>query len=105
MIASKPELRWFWSITVYVTPKHGIITRGRAPSLEETKAQFLAGSAEFQRRIRLRPRALLPKPAMSSLPPRTLPTGFIAPYLPTRAPQPPSGAICLHEIKHDGLGS
>ena len=42
MIASKPELRWFWSITVYVTPKHGIITSGRAPSLEETKAQFLA---------------------------------------------------------------
>jgi hypothetical protein len=28
---SKPELRWFWSITVYVNPKLGIITSGRAP--------------------------------------------------------------------------
>ena len=38
---SKPELRWFWSITVYVDPKRGIITSGRAPTLEEAKAQFL----------------------------------------------------------------
>ena len=37
-----PELRWFWSITVYVDPKRGIITSGRAPTLEEAKAQFLA---------------------------------------------------------------
>ena len=36
---------------------------------------------------------------MSSLRPRTLPVGFIAPCLPTRATQPPSGAIWLHEIK------
>ena len=34
---------------------------------------------------------------------RTLPPGFIAPCLPTSAPQPPSGAIWLHEIKHDGF--
>ena len=40
---------------------------------------------------------------MSSLRPRTLPTGFIPPCLPTRAPQPPSGAIWLHEIKWDGF--
>jgi hypothetical protein len=39
---SKPELRWFWSITVYVNPKLGIITSGRAPTIEEAKAQFLA---------------------------------------------------------------
>jgi hypothetical protein len=32
-----------------------------------------------------------------------LPTGFIAPCLPTAAPQPPSGAAWLHEIKHDGF--
>ena len=38
---SKPELRWFWSITVYVNPKLGIITSGRAASLDEAKAQFL----------------------------------------------------------------
>ena len=38
---SKPELRWFWSITVYVNPRLGIITSGRAASLDEAKAQFL----------------------------------------------------------------
>jgi ATP-dependent DNA ligase len=36
-------------------------------------------------------------------PPRTLPAGFIAPCLPTSAPQPPSGDEWLHEIKHDGF--
>jgi hypothetical protein len=38
---SSPALRWFWSITVYVNPKLGINTSGRAPSLEAAKAQFL----------------------------------------------------------------
>jgi bifunctional non-homologous end joining protein LigD len=38
-----------------------------------------------------------------SLPSRALPAGFIAPCLPTSAPQPPSGASWLHEIKHDGF--
>ena len=38
-----------------------------------------------------------------SLHPRALPAGFIAPCLPTSAPQPPSGALWLHEIKHDGF--
>jgi ATP-dependent DNA ligase len=33
---------------------------------------------------------------------RTLPAGFIAPCLPTKAPTP-SGAEWLHEIKHDGF--
>jgi ATP-dependent DNA ligase len=33
----------------------------------------------------------------------TFPVGFIAPCLPTSAPQPPSGALWLHEIKHDGF--
>jgi len=37
-----PDLRWFWSITIYVNPKQGITTSGRASSLEEAKAQFLA---------------------------------------------------------------
>jgi bifunctional non-homologous end joining protein LigD len=40
------------------------------------------------------------KPAMR---PRALPAGFIAPCLPTSAPQAPSGALWLHEIKHDGF--
>ena len=35
--------------------------------------------------------------------PRTLPTGFIQPCLLTKAAQPPSGALWLHEIKHDGF--
>jgi bifunctional non-homologous end joining protein LigD len=38
-----------------------------------------------------------------SLPWRSLPPGFIAPCLPTSAPQPPSGELWLHEIKHDGF--
>jgi hypothetical protein len=38
----KAELRWFWSITVYVNPMLGITTSGRAPSLDEAKAQFLS---------------------------------------------------------------
>ena len=39
---SLPDLRWFCSITVDVDPKQGIITSGRAASLEEAKAQFLS---------------------------------------------------------------
>ena len=35
--------------------------------------------------------------------PRTFPSGFIPPCLPTKAPRPPSGAVWLHEIKHDGF--
>ena len=35
--------------------------------------------------------------------PRTLPAGFAPPCLPMKAPKPPSGALWLHEIKHDGF--
>ena len=35
--------------------------------------------------------------------PRTLPTGFIAPCLPTKTHTLPSGGLWLHEIKHDGF--
>src|SRR4030088_2695299 len=34
---------------------------------------------------------------------RPLPAGFIPPCLPTKAQRPPSGALWLHEIKHDGF--
>jgi bifunctional non-homologous end joining protein LigD len=34
---------------------------------------------------------------------RTLPSGFIAPCLPTKASTPPCGGLWLHEIKHDGF--
>ena len=33
----------------------------------------------------------------------SLPPGFVPPCLPTKAPQPPTGALWLHEIKHDGF--
>ena len=42
-------------------------------------------------------------PAAMSLRPRVLPAGFVAPCLPTNAPQPPSGELWLHEMKHDGF--
>jgi bifunctional non-homologous end joining protein LigD len=32
-----------------------------------------------------------------------MPSGFIAPCLPTKAKQLPSGEAWLHEIKHDGF--
>jgi bifunctional non-homologous end joining protein LigD len=34
---------------------------------------------------------------------RVLPSGFIEPCAPTTAPEPPSGGLWLHEIKHDGF--
>ena len=34
---------------------------------------------------------------------RPLPLGFIAPCLPTKAPQPPTGEAWLHEIKQYGF--
>ena len=40
---------------------------------------------------------------MSSLRPRTLPTGFVPPCLPTSARQPSSGPEWVIEIKHDGF--
>ena len=46
-------------------------------------------------RVGLCPLAMLSRP-------RALPPGFIAPCLPSSAPQAPSGEEWLHEIKHDG---
>src|SRR5205823_10560123 len=34
---------------------------------------------------------------------RVLPGGFGPPCLPTKAQEPPSGPMWLHEIKHDGF--
>src|SRR5690349_2936465 len=54
-------------------------------------------------------RAFQPRPPLPIYPrimlarPRTLPTGFIAPCLPTKAHTLPSGGLWLHEIKHDGI--
>ena len=37
-----PHLRWFWSITVYVDPKRGVVTFGRGSTIEEAKLAFLS---------------------------------------------------------------
>jgi hypothetical protein len=55
---SPPELRWFWSITVYVNPKLGITTSGRAASIEDAKAQIPDQLAEVLRRLDSRPAPL-----------------------------------------------
>src|SRR5437016_11471958 len=34
---------------------------------------------------------------------RVLAAGFVPPCLPTKALEPPSGTLWLHEIKHDGF--
>ena len=34
---------------------------------------------------------------------RAFPAGFMTPCLPTNSPEPPSGPMWLHEIKHDGF--
>jgi hypothetical protein len=39
-LRGRPELRWFWSITIYVDPKLGITTSGRAATIECAKEQF-----------------------------------------------------------------
>jgi hypothetical protein len=37
---SRPELRWFWSIAIYVNPMLGIVTNGRTATIEQAKEQF-----------------------------------------------------------------
>jgi hypothetical protein len=39
-VGTRPELRWFWSITVAVDPRTGVRADGCATSIEEAKAQF-----------------------------------------------------------------
>jgi hypothetical protein len=41
---SRPELRWFWSITVYINPNLGITTTGRAPTMNEAKEHSFSPS-------------------------------------------------------------
>jgi len=45
--ASRPELRWFWSITVLFPERSRVKTDGRTATFEEAKAQF----AECWRRV------------------------------------------------------
>jgi hypothetical protein len=41
---SRPELRWFWSISVYVNPMLGITTSGRAQSRDAVRRATGLGS-------------------------------------------------------------
>jgi hypothetical protein len=43
-----PELRWFWSISVFVGYRPG--TNGRTPTLEQAKARFLENKCRADRR-------------------------------------------------------
>ena len=36
-----PELRWYWSITAFVSDRPSVAINGRAPTLELAKARFL----------------------------------------------------------------
>jgi hypothetical protein len=38
--ATRPGLRWFWSITMFGARNAGIRTDGCAPTLEQAKAEF-----------------------------------------------------------------
>jgi hypothetical protein len=38
--ATRPEIAWFWSITVMGSARHKMKTDGRAPTLEQAKADF-----------------------------------------------------------------
>ena len=41
--ASAPaDLRWFWSVIVYVDPRAGVRTSGKVAALDEAKAEFEA---------------------------------------------------------------
>jgi hypothetical protein len=51
---SRPELRWFWSITIYVDPKLGITTNGRVATIEHAKEPW--SGPEPCPRARRRPR-------------------------------------------------
>ena len=35
-----PELRWFWSMTIFVGYRPDVVTNGRTPSLEDAKVRF-----------------------------------------------------------------
>jgi hypothetical protein len=38
--STSDDRRWFWSITVYVRPDAGIVTSGKAATLDQAKAEF-----------------------------------------------------------------
>jgi hypothetical protein len=47
--ASRPENAWFWSLTVMGPSRDRVQTNGRAPTLEQAKADFRAQWEAFKR--------------------------------------------------------
>ena len=47
LAVANPELRWFWSIFASRTDPRRLAKTGRAPTLDEAKAQFRASWEEF----------------------------------------------------------
>jgi hypothetical protein len=45
---ARPDLAWLWSITVMGPARHKVRTDGRAPTLEEAKADFQAAWNAFK---------------------------------------------------------
>jgi hypothetical protein len=46
-----PELRWFWSITVFVGSRPSIATNGRAVTFTEAKEQFASNWRKIAGRL------------------------------------------------------
>jgi hypothetical protein len=46
--ASRPEIRWFWLITVMGPARFRVRTGNRAPTLEQAKADFQAAWEAFK---------------------------------------------------------
>ena len=48
LTASRPEIAWFWSLTVMGPARRRVKTDGRAPTLEAAKTQFAAAWTAFK---------------------------------------------------------
>ena len=55
------DLRWFWSVTVYVDPKAGIRTSGKVATLDDAKAQFEAAWRRWLAWTKLREEQMPPE--------------------------------------------
>jgi hypothetical protein len=40
--STSADMRWFWAITVYVWPDAGVVTRGKAPTLDQGEGRISA---------------------------------------------------------------
>jgi hypothetical protein len=96
-----PDLRWFWSITVYVDAKRGALPGNALRAwmrLKRNSSRIGSGAAP----TRLRPDSALL--SCRHVVASACPAGGLRRAVPpTTAPHPPSGEPWLHEIKHDGF--